>query len=438
MVSMEMAYNLPRLLMAMIQFQGDITLIMVIPRNGFGPPRNEYNLINRSARPILKRNLNILKTNSITFFRRLGTLVRMDWMKRLQKKSKQIEKNRNIARETNATKKRIFGNKTAFRRVEQVHSTKSDDNHQGTSRLMKTVRCVNMDKMMSSNISQNIMSKKPNYKKRHRKKARAGLVGKNGQVGNMSTKSWSSSESTFDPKFCRDGNDTDSDGAVSKQKNTTQPIFTKKRRVKCKNKKNPAEAIQVSVTTNIVVTNNGSSTKTKSVSSSKKKKISLRIPKKSLRNMSVNTKIINEDKSERARTKNTKCTTDASSTDDADTCTDGNPMKTDSKYPRKPIINGEQWIRHYSKPDRKYYWLLPNDSGDIIGKEWDPWRIHSEKAPWMMSKQTWGRFMDANKSQYYYNYETKESTFRRPRAFESDAEIEYDSADNSLSNIHVE
>eukprot|EP01083_Nonionella_stella_P267605 904044_1 len=62
-------------------------------------------------------------------------------------------------------------------------------------------------------------------------------------------------------------------------------------------------------------------------------------------------------------------------------------QKNKKLYPRTAIIKGEKWIRHYSKSDRKYYWLLHNDKNDIVDKEWDPWRKHGKKAPWMTSMQ---------------------------------------------------
>ena len=83
------------------------------------------------------------------------------------------------------------------------------------------------------------------------------------------------------------------------------------------------------------------------------------------------------------------------------------------------------WLRHYSRNDRKYYWLSSDDGK----KEWDPWRQNGEKAPWMKVKQSWYKFMDPTaKRQYFYNYQTKQSTFNRPAEYESESEIAYDSA----------
>ena len=49
----------------------------------------------------------------------------------------------------------------------------------------------------------------------------------------------------------------------------------------------------------------------------------------------------------------------------------------------------------------------------------------------MDNKQAWYKFTDPKqKKVYYYNYETQQSTFNRPDGFESDPEIEYDSADD--------
>ncbi len=100
-------------------------------------------------------------------------------------------------------------------------------------------------------------------------------------------------------------------------------------------------------------------------------------------------------------------------------------------YPRTAIIGGKEWFRHYSRPDRKYYWLLKDDKNDIIDREWDPWRKYGLTAPWRSSKQKWYKFTDpTEKKQYYYNYENQQSTFERPDGYKSDPDIEYDSADN--------
>ena len=104
--------------------------------------------------------------------------------------------------------------------------------------------------------------------------------------------------------------------------------------------------------------------------------------------------------------------------------------KTKRNYPRTANIRGGKWHRHYSAPDRKYYYLLTNEAGDIISKEWDPWNKYGLKAPWMDIKQAWYKFTDPKqKKVYFYNYQTQQSTFNRPEGFESDPEIDYDSAD---------
>ena len=103
-----------------------------------------------------------------------------------------------------------------------------------------------------------------------------------------------------------------------------------------------------------------------------------------------------------------------------------------SAYPRKANICGNEWVRHYSKKDRKYYWLLTLN-GKNVAKEWDPWRTNNQIAPWLTSIQTWKKFVDREERRaYYYNYKTQESTFDRPQGFESEPEIEYDSADDDF------
>ena len=99
------------------------------------------------------------------------------------------------------------------------------------------------------------------------------------------------------------------------------------------------------------------------------------------------------------------------------------------KYPRSAIIGGKQWIRNYSASDKKYYWLYTDNKTNKQHKEWDPWRLNNKKAPWMKYKQEWCKFFHPkSKKCYFYNYTTKISTFTRPNEYESDEEINYDSA----------
>ena len=99
-------------------------------------------------------------------------------------------------------------------------------------------------------------------------------------------------------------------------------------------------------------------------------------------------------------------------------------------YPRRAMIAGNEWIRHHSRDERKYFWALAEAQVSSQGREWDPLRKNGLKAPRMKVKQSWYRFTDPKKQKpYFYNYTTKQSTFSRPDGFESEQEIEYDSAE---------
>ena len=104
------------------------------------------------------------------------------------------------------------------------------------------------------------------------------------------------------------------------------------------------------------------------------------------------------------------------------------------RYPRTALICGQEWHRQFSARDKKYYWLLREwdsfgDVTDVPCKEWDPWRKNGEMAPWMERRQSWYRFTDPKEHcPYYYNYDTSKSTFERPDSFESESEIDCDSA----------
>ena len=105
-----------------------------------------------------------------------------------------------------------------------------------------------------------------------------------------------------------------------------------------------------------------------------------------------------------------------------------------SKYPRDSNINGKMWYRGYSKTDRKYYWMWTDGNGQRH-KEWDPWTKNGKQAPWMQSKQSWAKFKDqASGKPYFYNYDTKQSTFERPGDYQSEPEIDCDSADENGGN----
>jgi len=102
-----------------------------------------------------------------------------------------------------------------------------------------------------------------------------------------------------------------------------------------------------------------------------------------------------------------------------------------AKYPRKVMIGGQQWTRCHSKEEKKYFWTL--DDGTNTISAWDPWSESGENAPWVRSLggRRWNKFKDDDGRPYWYDYQTKESTYDRPIDYESEELIEYDSDPNA-------
>ena len=102
------------------------------------------------------------------------------------------------------------------------------------------------------------------------------------------------------------------------------------------------------------------------------------------------------------------------------------PRRGNVKYPRTVMIAGHWWTRCHSKEERKYFWTL--DDGTNSTSSWDPWTESGGKAPWIRpSARRWNKFKDDEQRPYWYDYQTKHSTYSRPNDYESEEVIEYDS-----------
>merc|ERR1712154_132393 len=104
------------------------------------------------------------------------------------------------------------------------------------------------------------------------------------------------------------------------------------------------------------------------------------------------------------------------------------PGRRNVKYPRRARIAGRNWIRCHSKEEKRYFWTL--EDGTNSKSSWDPWSESGSKAPWIRewpSGRRWNKFKDDEQRPYWYDYNTKESTYERPIEYESEDVIEDDS-----------
>ena len=101
------------------------------------------------------------------------------------------------------------------------------------------------------------------------------------------------------------------------------------------------------------------------------------------------------------------------------------------KYPRSICLFGTLWERSYDENEKRYFWIC-NFNGTEISS-WNPWMEHFDiKAPWIKSKKSWTKFInDETKREYWYNYAHKTSSCQIPTNYESEEQIDFDSADDN-------
>lgn len=102
------------------------------------------------------------------------------------------------------------------------------------------------------------------------------------------------------------------------------------------------------------------------------------------------------------------------------------PRRGSLKYPRTAMIAGRRWTRCHSKEEQKYFWTLDDATNGT--SSWDPWTESGGKAPWFRSScRRWNKFKDDEQRPYWYDYQSKKSTYSRPKDYESEELIEDDS-----------